>query len=1107
MEIKYIFGNNKTQKTTKIAEIAKEFQKNNEKCVVIVPEQMNLLTEKFLLEELNSILNIQVYSFLRLSNRVFQDISIRGLVNLDETGKIMLLKLIANRKENEFKYYKKNVFKTGFIEELSEFISEFFKSNVTLDEINGLINNSELSEVLRLKLHDIKIILDEYSVFLESKFISSDDSLDLLTTRISKSTYLKNINVIIDGFYGLTEQEYKVINELVKHIKSLTITFNINSSKEIAYFSNLNKFDPYFEPKKMCNKITDILNNNNLKVNNIILVKDLENQKPDLFHLKNNYLKVKSPEIFLEKTDNIELLYAKNKVQEVETIAKKIVDYKNNGYLFSDIKVICGDINEYKSVASGIFDLYEIPYFIDEKDNINNNSLIKLVNAFLYIVCADFSFDSVMNLLKIDLYNEDKMSDLEVEIFENYLLEYGIKGFQFKNEFTYGSSNKKYMLEEINNIRVKIIDSISSFSYELKLNKKYNIRELAKRTVNFLEYNDITIKIENIIENASKNNDLKRKQEYEQIWDKFINVIEKVVDILGEENVTIKQYSEIISQGLEATKLGMIPLAIDEVTVGDYQRSKLSKSKVVFLIGVKDDSFPVRPKESSVLLDQEKDLINKHVEKIQTVKDVFLKQNLLIYDCIVTSSEKLIVSYPYYTFTGGINNESIVMKKLNTIFPNISHTNISDVIITNKKTMVTYLCVLLKKHKMNIGLTQNENEFINTYLNDELYKNKIEILNKVIDGYKPEQILSKNAINSLYYNKMDTSISRLEKYAKCPFSYFLEYNLKLKDREIFEVMSVDIGVVFHDILDRFLKYVDNNGLEFSELDEDIINQIVDNILNNLTTQEIMLIFRSSARYAHYLERIKEISKKSIFALSKQLSYGEFKVYDTEFQFGRDYVSKIVFELNNGKKIELSGVVDRIDIYEEDNKRYIKVIDFKSSRKEYDENEVIFGTQIQLLTYLDVLIKKGNDIFNSDKSYTYLPGGVYYFELKNPKLNELITNDPEEIKKNLLKEFMLNGVTNADISVVNKIDKHIEETRKSDIIKVTLKNDNSFYKYSSVYTEEEFRDIREKVNSKIEELGSEIFDGKIDINYEQSEFLRGCNYCNFSAICKRDKPIK
>ncbi len=1117
MQINYIFGNNKTSKTSTIVEMAKEFQLKGEKTVIIVPEQTTLSTEKKLIDSLESILNVQVYSFLRLSNKVFQESGLRNFVNLEETGKLMLLKRILLKNEKEFKYYKKSAIKQGFVTELSDMISDLYKNNITLTEITDLINKEEISEVVKLKLTDIKLILEEYDEFLSNEFISMDDTLDILASRIEESTYLKDINVIIDGFFSLTEQEYRVLENLVKNIKSLTVTFNVNISKGTNYFEGLNKFDPYFEPKKMVNNITEILEENNFRDIKTTVVTEKTEQKGDLLHLKQNYLRFRNAESFSSKTENIEIILSKNKIEECKTVALKISEFIDNGFTYNDIKIICGDIGDYKTILQGVFEQYDIPYFIDEKDSIFMNSLTQVVTGMFSVVYSNYYFENVMNLLKIDLFSSDLFTDDEIDLFENYLIEYGIKGYMFEKPFVYGKKNKKYVIDDINQTREKFVNKLKSFSDELSITKRYNVKMLATKVINFIEENNIAEKLDNIIQTAQERQDLRRKREYEQIWDKFVELLEKIVDILGNEEVSVKEFADILASGLEAESIGLIPLSQNEIVVGDYQRSKFSKCEIVFIMGARDDAFPVRPKENSVISDSEKDILKKHNEKIVTSSELFLKQNLLIYDIVTLANEKLIISYPFYTLKGEVNTEAQIVKKIMSIFKDVEPTSKDYIYPLNKNAMFSFVAKLIKKEQSGVGLTENELEFIEFYKNDSAYKEKVEVIEKVTKGYKPEQLLSIEAVNNLYNHKMVSSVSKLERYAKCPFAYFLDYNLKIREREFFEVEYADIGTVFHFILDRFVVYIEKNKIDYKDITEELISKIVDEIIDGLEDDEFIFIFKHSHRYSYYLDRMKEIAKSSINALVYHKNSGKFDIAASEFTFGENNVSKIVINIDDKNEVILTGKVDRIDIYEDGNQKYVKILDFKTGSKSFKEKEVRLGVQLQLLTYLDIILKKGTEIFGNMDT-TYIAGGVYYFEIKSATLsedkykNEIIKNNlsSEDIKKLLLKEFMLDGVTNHDLDLIKNIDSKLGTTEndtvisKSDIIKADITSKGELSKKSSTITSEKFDELRTVVNENIYRLSCEIFSGRIDIDYNKSSELSACEYCDFSSICKKDK---
>ncbi len=308
-----------------------------------------------------------------------------------------------------------------------------------------------------------------------------------------------------------------------------------------------------------------------------------------------------------------------------------------------------------------------------------------------------------------------------------------------------------------------------------------------------------------------------------------------------------------------------------------------------------------------------------------------------------------------------------------------------------------------------------------------------------------------------------------------------------------------------------------NDINYIELSKSEIENIVKIIIDSIEDREFLLIFKNSNRYSHYLDRMKQIAISSIEALIYHQRCGEFKIIASEFSFGENDLSKIVINIDDKNEIIITGKVDRVDIYADGQKKYVKVLDFKTGSKTLKENDIEKGVQLQLLTYLDIILKTGNELFNKGQDFEYLPGGVYYFEIKNAVLTEenykeKVIKDKlnsTQIKELLLKEFMLDGLTYEDIDLIKKIDNKIGTNNgidiisKSDIIKAEITKKGELSKRSNVANEDKFNELRNIVNENIYNLSKDIFSGKIDINYNKANEFGSCNYCDYSAICKRD----
>ena len=191
-------------------------------------------------------------------------------------------------------------------------------------------------------------------------------------------------------------------------------------------------------------------------------------------------------------------------------------------------------------------------------------------------------------------------------------------------------------------------------------------------------------------------------------------------------------------------------------------------------------------------------------------------------------------------------------------------------------------------------------------------------------------------------------------------------------------------------------------------------------------------------------------------------------------------------------IELTGKIDRIDAAEDESGKYINIIDYKSSSKNIDLNEMISGVQIQLITYIDSIARKEGA----------MPGAVLYFNLIDPiiKSNKNLTD--EEIEENIRRQFRAQGLILADIKIIKKMDKTLNEGT-SDIIPVALNKDGTISKRStSAVTKEEFTSLQKTVNKIIKDISNQILSGNIDIlpAYSLKTKTASCKFCTYKSIC-------
>lgn len=384
------------------------------------------------------------------------------------------------------------------------------------------------------------------------------------------------------------------------------------------------------------------------------------------------------------------------------------------------------------------------------------------------------------------------------------------------------------------------------------------------------------------------------------------------------------------------------------------------------------------------------------------------------------------------------------------------------------------------------------------YKNDPRFKEKIQIMFSGINYTNIGDTVSKNKLRELYKNdagKLSFSVSRIEKYASCPFAYFIQYGLKAKNRKLYEFAPPDLGLLVHDILDSFTKRIKQDGVLWSELDDNKCKRYVDSLVEKRLEENSNSILLSSNRYRHFAKRITNVISKSVSVLSKQISNGQFEVFKTEYPFtGKS------LELSDNEKVYFEGRIDRIDTLDLDGNVYIRIIDYKTGNKKFDLNELYYGIQIQLLVYLDILLKNSQYILNTQAK----PGAVLYFKVDDPIIKTNSTMSKEEAEHKILEKLKLKGLLLKDIKVVRAMDNNIGTS--SLVIPASIKKDDSFSATSSVITEKDFDVLRDYVNKKMKELCEEMLSGKIDINPIKNCNIAYCSYCEYSAICQFDTDI-
>lgn len=1086
MSFRIIYGRAGTGKSEYCyREIAQKIKKEN-KILIITPEQFSFTAEKKLMDAIDTqaVFNAEVVTLSRMAYRVISEIGGKNETNLSKCGKAMLIYSILSNNKNELKFLGKT---DENVDMLDTAITEFKKHGISVEQLKQEIENQE-DIYLKNKLQDLNVVYSGFEEQLAGKYIDETDLLTILAENIDKTDMFKDAVIYIDEFAGFTSQEYHIIEKLIQIAKQVTITICTDGLHEIKNPDT----DIFYSNEVTVTKLLEVAQNCDVKIEEIKLEETYRFKNSELKHLEKNLYENK-PQKYNSQIKNIQLFLAKNQYSEIEEVARNVLKLvRDEGYRYRDISIITKNIATYSSLARAIFDKYDIPIFIDENRDLNQNIVIQYILGILEIFIKNWAYEAVFNYIKTGFSNieEDDIFKLE-----KYCLKWGIKQNKWKKEFTYGNYEEKDKadIERLEQIRKDLVTPLMNLKYKIDENK--TVEGISKAIYEFLVEQQIYEKVQIKIQELNEIGQIDLANEYESSIQTIIEILDEIVLVFKDDKITIDKYNQILKIGFKNSSLTKIPGTQDQVIMGDVDRSRSHKVKAIFIIGLNDGEFPSVRKDEGFLNDADREVLKQNgIELAKGTIDKLYEDSFNIYKAFTTAEEKLYLLYSSSDMQGKALRPSMLINKIKKIYPMLQEQ--SDVIerrseILNKKTTYEELIINLNKLK-----EQDSIEKLWYYIYDYYQKNSEwnEKLKQSLKGLEYTNIpdkIDQNNIDRLYGNTLITSISKLERYRSCPFSYYLQYGLKIKPQEELKIQTLNTGTFIHEVIDEFFGTVREVGIKLEEITEEQLSEIINKIIDSKLGQNKNYIFTSTAKYRALVIRLKKIIKKALKYIIGTIVQSRFEVLGTEVEFGEKGKYKpIRLTLEDGKRIEIIGKIDRIDTAQGEDGKYLRIIDYKSSAKNIDLNEVYAGLQIQLLTYLDAACKEED----------LMPAGVLYFSMLEQMIKSDKKLEQEEIEEKIRANFKMKGLILADVKVVKLHDKNLQNGNSALVPAYIGKDGELSEKKTSGVTAEQFNDLQKYMYTIIKQISKEILGGNIDLKPYYKDKKTPCKYCDYKSIC-------
>lgn len=901
------------------SEVAKQIEKEK-KIYIITPEQFSFTAEKKLMDKLNSksALNAEVVTLSRMAYRVINEIGQGKKAKLSKCGKAMLIYSILSNNKEKLKFLGKS---DENIDLSIRAIREFKQHGISIENLEQEEQKQE-DKYLKTKLADMKLIYSEFEGKISKEYIEEDDLLEILANNIEKTDIVTDSIIYIDEFAGFTKQEYEIIKKMILLSKQVNITITID---KLEYAINPDT-DIYYSNKQTLTKILNLVEENNFKMEEpVALEKEYRFKTKELKHLSENIYNIKSTK-YAENVENISLFLAKNQYSEIEEIAKQITKLvRKNNMHYRDISIITKNLDSYQSLVKAIFASYDIPVFIDTKKDLDQNIIVKYVLSILEIINKNFANEAVFGYIKLGFCN---IENDEIFKLENYCNKWGIKQSKWKKDFVYGLDDKEKVqeIERLNELRKQIIEPLVEL--QNKIRKDKTAKGIAKSLYEFMLEENIPEKVKAKIEKLEENQLLELVSEYKTSYKIILEILDEIVLIFEKDNLTIDKFYKILKIGLKNSELGKIPGTADQVAFGDVDRSRSHKVDTVFIIGLNDGAFPSVNKDEGFFNDQDRNILKQNgIELAKNTIDRLYEDNFNIYKAFTTAEKQIYLSYASSDSDGKSLRPSILINKIKKIYPKLEEK--SDVMgkkyeIINEKITYEELIENMAHARENEKIEDIWYLIYNYYKQNNNWKNQLQQDIQALNYTNLPQKIEKENIDKLYGNTLKTSISKLERYRSCPFSYYLQYGLKLKEKEELKIQSFNTGSFMHETIDEFFQKVREEKVELAELEEEDILKIVSNIIDENLGQTKNYIFTATAKYKVLVRRLKKIVSKALKYIIQTIIYSDFSIEGTEIEFGKKgKYEPIILNLENGKRVEITGKIDRIDTSTAEDRKILK----------------------------------------------------------------------------------------------------------------------------------------------------------------------------------------
>ena len=1092
--INFILGKSKTGKTTHIYDMINQDIVEDKNVILFVPSQCRAIAEKEYMKILNKSGVIGV-NITTVSEFVKENLKIKNL-HIDEKymskldRKILITKVIKEN-PNLFDVFDKVKRYPGFLDVLDIYMDLFRKNDITLEKYNDV---SFEDKRIDKKFKELLNIYQKYIEKMQSDYIDSVDEVELFLKNYDVNN-LENTTIYFDGYNNFNSNEYKFLDFLMKNKKDITISLNTDIARIEDIFNSNSIFEISNTTYK---KVCKIANRNNQTVENIVKYDNIFKIKEDIKYMANNVFDLNDNEKEKIKLENIKFSMHTNILKEVKSIADTISKKIKEGYRFSDFAIYTTNVDEYEKTITRVFYENNLNSYIAKSRNLTESLIVKYIQSILNLANRGLNLELIFDILKLGITSIELK---DIYMLENYMREFNLNKYLVNNKFTLNTQDNKYDLEKLNEIKNKIVNE---YLFVSKMNN-ITCKEYIQIIYEHMSSNNIFSNYSNMLSFLEGDSiDLDKENFEAQVWDELSNIFNSVIRVYKNEKISIDEFNNIFNLVIKDVKIKTLPPTKDQIEIVDINSSKVEPKKIAFFIGVVEGKFPKNVDEDIFFTDNE--LEKLHEKDVDVRETTITKLNMgffNIYEALNNVSELLYISIPSSTIDGKATRKSSLI----TLMEQISSFNIEgevvDSSLDNSFFNIYSKDELFMWFVKNIKCLDDEKKDIQfLYSLYEYFKENNKYLN-ILNFKKDDSNLSSEIIDKIYGKEFKSSVSRLELYKKCPFSYFMQYILKVNPNKEAKINVLELGSFMHSVLEQFSKRLLLKNVKWQEILDSTLEDIEPNyykILEEIiedTIEKNLSKQKQSVKYMVLKRKLINTMVKVIKTIAISYNQSDFEPYGYEIEFKDDSIFlPMQIQVSKDRIMKIIGKIDRVDILNYNDENYVRIVDYKSSSKDLKLENIKEGISLQLISYLMCFMENKN-------VKNIKPAGILYFNLSDKlvALSQYEQNN-ENIKKILMKKLKMNGIFLKDLEILNKMDRNFESDSSNSLIDITtraLKGESK-----KALSEDEFEELCKETKNVLGQIGKNISDGIVKIAPDKKQDY--CKYCNYSSTCRKNITV-